>query len=176
MWKYYKPYLGRYALATDETGLLYLAYDQGTVHVLNPEGDLIGKYQAELPDTPVIEDVAAGNGTLYAAVRGGNPASVDLSALDVNGTCLWKTAINSTGPIELIPAGNMVCAATEIARNGRTVPAIFVLDSHQGRVEYTYYTAGQDNWDKVCVAGSTIYALSGEGRLYALRLPETAQR
>ncbi len=170
LWKYYKPYLGHYLLSADPAGQLYLIYDQGTVHVLNDQGDLISKFSAGSTDVSSVDGAAPGGGLLYTAVRDDTPASVTITATDLNGTRQWTVAVNSTGSIILTATGSGVCAATELSRSGKSIPVLSLLDD-RGHVQYNYYGADQGRWDQVCAAHGVLYARTGDGRLYALKLP-----
>lgn len=171
MWKYYKPYLGRYLCVSDEAGQLYLVYDQGTVHVLDDQGEMISKFMLGSADKSAIVGAAAQRGTLYVATRGGGQAaSIDVCATDLNGTRQWKVALNSTGTVQMAATGSAVCVATEVDRNGHSVPVLYVLDDRGGQ-QYAYYADAGGKWDRICATGSTLYARAQDGRFYALKLP-----
>lgn len=164
-WEHTMGYLGQYRLVEDEKGRIYLFYLWGTVHILDPHGTLIGKFnpvithEANLSYAP-----AAYNDTVYVA-GDAEKGSVALYALNLDGSLKWERRLNSsTAP--LIHTGEHIVCVDTVTPGGQ--PVLYVIDD-SGRLKYTYYTGDGTRWAKVYIGAGTVYAKTGGGRLYSLK-------
>ena len=167
-WKYYKPYMGQYQALSSENGHLFLVYQRGTVHALGVEGYLIGKYTLESSyDSNETALPAASGDTLFTVGPDPSPSSAVLYATALNGSVLWKARLNSSTPCRIYASGDIVCVATELQKNSRAVPVLYIFN--EGRLRRAQYPGDGQTWDQVSIVGETVYALTAGGKLYSLK-------
>lgn len=168
-WKYYKPYLGAYRFAMDEQGKIFLVYDKGTVHVLNREGEMIGKFSAESAyDINTTARLTVMNGTVYSAVKT-SEMSATVVATGMDGVERWEAYVNCTEPVSLYSSNGTVYAASEILKNGRMTPVLYVFDA-SGHMVYSIQADDGGRWSDLKISpGHPVYTMTTDGKLYALR-------
>ncbi|HTY91753.1 MAG TPA: hypothetical protein VMC84_11305 [Methanocella sp.] len=165
-WDHTMPYLGQYSLVEDEHHWLYMFYMFGTVHVVNEQGTLIGKfnpamtYGANLSYMPSVC-----NGTIYVAGDSGKNATA-LYALSIDGSLKWKHTFNGSASPAIYAGKDIVCIGAD-TKNG---PVLYVVDSLQGDLIFTYNSGDGSGWEQVYIdENDTIYAKTCGGMLYALK-------
>lgn len=164
-WDHTMPYLGQYTLIQDENKWLYLFYLFGTVHVVNEQGTLIGKfnpvitYDANLSYTPAVI-----NGTTYVMGDMGENVTT-LYAINIDGSLKWQWSFNSTSSPAVYAGQDIVCVGTDTVSG----PVLFVIDD-KGRLTFTYNSGDGTGWEQVYIdSGDIIYAKTYGGMLYALK-------
>ena len=169
-WDHSMTYLGQYNLVQDNENRLYMFFLWGTALVLDENGNPISKfnpiitYDANLSYQPV-----AYNDTIYLAGDGKYPDSMMLYSLNVDGTLKWKQQLNGSTAPSIYAAGGIECFATEVSDDGRLMPVLYII-SDTGNVMYTYRPDDASPWRQIYIAGDdTVYALTSDGQLYALK-------
>jgi hypothetical protein len=167
-WDYYKPYLGQYQLVEDAQEQLYLFYAGGNVHVLNENGEMVGKFTVD--STMNATAPVALNDTVYAASPGAGTDTVTLYAIGLDGTTLWERQVNSTGQVALYMGDGILCASTDMQKGDQKVPVLYVMDASKGNVKYFYNSGDGREWGQVYIGtDNSILAKTDGGILYALK-------
>lgn len=164
IWDHTMPYLGQYTLVQDENKWLYMFYVFGTVHVLNEQGTLIGKFNPAISnDANLSYSSAVSNGTAYVIGDTGKD-SATIYALNIDGSLKWEQAFNSTSPPSIYPGRNIICVGADTKKG----PVLYVIGAN-GEMKFTYNSGDGTPWEQVYVDGDVIYARTHNGMLYTLK-------
>ncbi|HTX43651.1 MAG TPA: hypothetical protein VMC61_02895, partial [Methanocella sp.] len=157
-WDHTMTYLGEFNLVEDEKDRLYLFYQFGTVHMVNEDGVLLGKYNPVITyNANLSYKPAAFNDTVYVAGDSGKD-SATLYALNLDGTLKWERQFNSSAAPVIYTGKDIVCVGTGVRSDSLLIPVLYVIDG-RGQLKFTYNSGDGRPWEQVYVGpDDTVYA------------------
>jgi len=169
-WEDSMTYLGQYNLVEDNSNRLYMFFLWGTTLVLDDTGNVISKFNPVITyDANLSYQPVAYNNTIYVVGAGKFADSMELYALNIDGTLKWKQQLNSSISPTIYANNGIICFNTEVKEGSRLTPTMYVMND-DGDLMYTYTSGDGSLWQQVAISNNdTLYALTANGILNALK-------